>query len=86
MPKKVTVYSTEVCRDCKLTKFHMGRLGVEFDAVDLDTHPDAAEIANQLVFVEGFRAQPVVKVVHEDGREESWAGYSLDRITALAAA
>lgn len=74
----VTVFTTGPrCQMCRVTKMHMTSLGIPFEEVRLDEHPELAEKVREL----GFMTAPVVLVDDED----VWEGYSSERIDALAA-
>jgi mycoredoxin len=48
MTKKIVVYTTSWCRDCKVAKRFLGERGIAYEEVDIDQHPEAAEIVMRL--------------------------------------
>ncbi len=43
MPGQITLYSTPWCGFCHRLKSQLDREGIEFDEVDIEQHPEAAE-------------------------------------------
>ncbi len=39
----ITIYTTETCSDCVVTKKHLDRLGLEFEEVDITADASAAD-------------------------------------------
>ncbi len=48
MPAQLILYSTPWCGYCHRLKNQLSREGVEFDEVDIEQHPDAAEIVAEV--------------------------------------
>lgn len=71
---RITIYTKDDCLQCHATKRAMEARGVEFELVNIDQHPDAAETLR----VQGFRTLPVV---FADGI--SWSGFRPDMINRL---
>ena len=73
---KVTVYSKKPCPQCELTKNLMRREGIEFEEIDLPSHPEILEKFKE----EGLLQAPIV-VIGNDGRRRS--GFRPDLIEEL---
>lgn len=73
---KVTVYSKKPCPQCDMTKNLMRREGIEFEEIDLPSHPDKLEQFKE----EGLLQAPIV-VLGNDGRR--WSGFRPDLIMEL---
>lgn len=74
----VTVYSTPVCMQCKMTYLALDKAGIDYTIVDVSQSPEAAKwITEEL----GYAQAPVV-VVDQDP-DNHWSGFSPDKINAL---
>ena len=51
MSGSFTMYSTPWCGYCHRLKSQLDREGIPFDIVDIEQHPDAAEIVEDLLDV-----------------------------------
>jgi mycoredoxin len=60
MGKKIIVYTTSWCRDCKATKRFLDERGIPYEEVDIERHPEAAEIVMKLN--DGMRKVPTLDV------------------------
>jgi mycoredoxin len=58
--KKITMYSTSWCGDCRRAKQFLKERGVSFAEVNIDEEPDAEELV--LSVNEGRRKVPTIKV------------------------
>ncbi len=58
--KKIVVYTTSWCRDCRATKKFLDERGIPFEETDIDRHPEAAEIVMKLN--DGMRKVPTLDV------------------------
>lgn len=76
----VTVISREGCQPCIATHRRLAKLQVDYTSVDASDETAIAQ-ARQL----GHLELPVVIVSDENGVIDSWAGFSPDRLAALAA-
>lgn len=74
---KITVYTTDPCVQCNLTKNLMDRKGLAYDVVKLQDVPELVERFKD----EGLMQAPVV-VLGDDGRR--WSGFRPDLIEELA--
>ena len=71
----VTVYTTPNCMACNSTKRQFEKLGVRYDEVALDQHPDLVEDFRNA----GLTQAPIVVVDNQ-----KWSGYRHEKIHALA--
>ena len=60
MAKKIVVYTTSWCRDCEVAKRFLGERGIAYQEVDIEQHPEAAEIVMRLN--DGMRMVPTLDV------------------------
>lgn len=71
----VTVYTKPDCVQCKMTFKALDGQGTEYVVCDVTTDLAAYDSVKQM----GYSAMPIVVA-----GEDSWAGFKLDRIRALA--
>lgn len=69
----ITVYATQWCGDCRLAKRVLDEQGSEYEWIDIDFDPAAAEIVQKLNG--GYRTVPTIlfpdgRVLVEPTREE----------------
>lgn len=60
MTKKVVIYTTPWCGDCKAAKRFLEERGIAFEEVDIERTPEAAEIVMKLN--DGMRKVPTLDV------------------------
>ena len=60
MAKKIVVYTTPWCRDCKAVRRFLGERGIAYEEVDIEQHPEAAGIVMR--FNDGMRKVPTLDV------------------------
>ncbi|MGE5284587.1 MAG: glutaredoxin family protein [Actinomycetota bacterium] len=60
MAKKIVVYTTPWCRDCKAAKRFLEERGIAYEEVDIESRPEAAEIVMKLD--NGMRKVPTLDV------------------------
>ena len=48
MAKKIVVYTTPWCGDCKVAKRFLGERGIAYEEVDIEQRPEAAGIVMRL--------------------------------------
>ena len=60
MAKKIVVYTTPWCRDCKAARRFLGERGIAYEEVDIERHPEAAGIVMRLN--DGMRKVPTLDV------------------------
>ncbi len=60
MAKKVLIYTTPWCRDCKAAKRFLGEHGIAYEEVDIEQDPEAAAIVMKLN--DGMRKVPTLDV------------------------
>ena len=60
MAKKIVIYTTPWCRDCKAAKRFLGERGIAYEEIDIEQHPEAAGIVMQLN--DGMRKVPTLDV------------------------
>lgn len=74
---RITIYTRDNCVQCHATKRAMESRGVEFEMINVDHVPDAADALR----AQGFRSLPVVIA-----GETSWSGFRPDMINRLSSA
>ncbi|SFB74186.1 mycoredoxin [Nocardioides terrae] len=62
-----TMYSTPWCGYCQRLKGQLGREGITFEEVDIEQHPDAAKIVEQV----NNGNQTVPTLVYADGSAQT---------------
>jgi mycoredoxin len=72
--KKIIMYTTSWCRDCKAAKKFLGERGIAFQEVDIDGDPDVAAIVMKMN--DGMRKVPTLDV---EGTIVSGDGFSAAR-------
>ena len=60
MGKKIVMYTTPWCRDCKAAKKFLAERGVPYEEVDIEQRPEAAQIVMDLN--DGMRKVPTLDV------------------------
>jgi glutaredoxin-like protein NrdH len=70
----VTVYSNPNCVACEQTKRYLTLKGVEFEAKMIQDSPEVFALIEE----KGYASAPVVVA-----GDDSWAGFRLDRLSAL---
>jgi mycoredoxin len=60
MSKKIVVYTTPWCRECKIAKRFLEERGIAYEEVDIEQHPEAAEYVMRLN--DGMRKVPTLDV------------------------
>ena len=60
MVKRIVIYTTSWCRDCKDAKRFLGERGIAYEEIDIDQRPEAAEIVMRLN--DGMRKVPTLDV------------------------
>ena len=83
MSGSVTMYSTPWCGYCMRLKGQMDREGIAYEVVDIEEHPEAAEVVER---VNGGN-QTVPTVVFEDGSAQTNPSIAQikDKLATLAA-
>lgn len=71
----IVIYTRNDCVQCHATKRAMESRGVQFEMVNVDLVPDAADTLR----AQGFRQLPVVVA-----GETSWSGFRPDMINRIA--
>lgn len=72
---KVTVWTTQSCVQCEQTKKQMTKLGIRYDEMALENHPERLEDFK----AKGFLAAPIIQA-----GDSTWTGFRLDKIKGLA--
>lgn len=72
---KVTVWTTQSCVQCEQTKKQMTKLGIRYDEMALENHPERLEDFK----AKGFLAAPIIQA-----GDATWTGFRLDKIKSLA--
>ena len=60
MVKKIVIYTTPWCGDCKAAKRFLAERGIAYQEVDIEQQPEAAEIVMRLN--DGMRKVPTLDV------------------------
>ncbi len=60
MAKKIVIYTTPWCGDCKAAKRFLGERGIAYVEIDIERHPEAAGIVMSLN--DGMRKVPTLDV------------------------
>ena len=60
MAKKIVVYTTPWCRDCKAANRFLEERGIAYEEVDIESRPEASEIVMKLN--DGMRKVPTLDV------------------------
>jgi glutaredoxin-like protein NrdH len=76
----VVVYTKNNCQRCRMTKRSLTAKGVDFDEVNVEDEPSAADRLRDM----GFREMPIVDETGAGDKAEMWSGYRVDKIAALA--
>ncbi|WP_330983874.1 MULTISPECIES: glutaredoxin-like protein NrdH [Enterobacterales] len=71
---RITIYTRNNCVQCHATKRAMESRGFDFEMINIDHHPDAADTLR----AQGFRSLPVVIA-----GDVSWSGFRPDMINRL---
>lgn len=71
---RITIYTRNNCVQCHATKRAMESRGFDFELINLDQHPEAADDLRE----QGYRQLPVVVT-----ERESWCGFRPDMINRL---
>jgi mycoredoxin len=58
--KRIVIYTTPWCGDCKVAKRFLGERGISYEEVDIDQRPEAAEIV--MKHNDGMRKVPTLDV------------------------
>ncbi|GAB4987790.1 redoxin NrdH [Mycobacterium avium subsp. hominissuis] len=77
MPQ-ITVYTKPACVQCNAVFRALEKAGIEYEKVDISTHPEARDYVMSL----GYLQAPVVYA----GPDNHFSGFRPDRIKQLAAA
>ena len=83
MSGSVTMYSTPWCGYCMRLKGQMDREGIAYEVVDIEQHPEAAEVVERV----NHGNQTVPTVVFADGSAQTNPSIAQikDKLAALAA-
>ncbi|MGB5196231.1 MAG: glutaredoxin family protein [Candidatus Deferrimicrobium sp.] len=60
MAKRIVIYTTPWCGDCKFAKRFLEERGIAFEEIDIEQHPEAAGIVMRLN--DGMRKVPTLDV------------------------
>ena len=60
MAKRIVMYTTSWCRDCKLAKRFLDGRGIPYEEIDIDQSPEAAEFVMRQN--DGMRKVPTLDV------------------------
>jgi len=71
---KVTVWTTTNCVQCMQTKKQFDKLGIRYDEMALEQHPDK---------LEEFKAKGLLQAPIVEADTRIWTGFRLDKIQSL---
>ncbi len=60
MAKRIVMYTTSWCRDCRAAKRFLAERGIAYEEVDIEREPQAAEIVMKLN--DGMRKVPTLDI------------------------
>jgi glutaredoxin-like protein NrdH len=72
---QITVYTTQNCVQCMMTKKQFDKLGIRYDEIALEQHPELIEKFKEI----GLLSAPIVVT-----DSKKWSGFRLDKIKSLA--
>lgn len=72
----ITVYSAPGCTQCRATKKHLKRRGLEYNEIDISENPESKKYVED----KGFVQVPVVDM----GNGDMFSGFRPDRIDSYA--
>lgn len=72
---QITVWTTSNCVQCAMTKKQFDRLGIRYDEMALEQHPEKLEEFK----AQGHLSAPIVVT-----DRKTWTGFRLDKIRSLA--
>lgn len=72
---QITVYTTSNCAQCSMTKKQFDKLGIRYDEIALEQHPELVEKFKSI----GLMSAPIVVT-----DVKKWSGFRLDKIKSLA--
>jgi glutaredoxin-like protein NrdH len=72
---QITVYTTKNCAQCMMTKKQFDKLGIRYDEIALEQHPELVERFKEI----GLLSAPIVVT-----DVKRWSGFRLDKIRSLA--
>ena len=81
--RKLKIYTTTSCGDCRMAKAVLDRAGVEYEEIDIERDPDA--VATVLAINGGYSTVPTIllpdgQVLVEPSRQALLAALGLDRL------
>ena len=77
MGNTVKMYTTSWCGDCRVTKRTLDSKGIAYEEIDIEEHPDAAEIVMKANG--GKRSVPTLEY---NGQAASMSGFSRAKLDA----
>lgn len=72
----ITVYFSPGCTQCRATKMHLKRRGLDYNEIDISENPESKDYIQS----EGFVQVPVVDL----GNGDVFSGFRPDRIDSFA--
>lgn len=81
--RKLKIYTTTSCGDCRMAKAVLDRAGVEYEEIDIERDPDA--VATVLAINGGYSTVPTIllpdgQVLVEPSRQALLSALGLDRL------
>jgi len=72
---QISVFTTKSCVQCEMTKKQMTKLGIRYDEIALEQHPELIEKFKEM----GLMSAPIVVT-----DTKKWSGFRIDKIKSLA--
>lgn len=72
---QVSIFTTKSCAQCESTKRQFNKLGIRYDELALEQHPEMLDQFKAL----GHLTAPIVQA-----GDQTWSGFRFDKIQALA--
>jgi glutaredoxin-like protein NrdH len=72
---QISVFTTSNCAQCMMTKRQFDKLGIRYDEIALEQHPELVEKFKDM----GLMSAPIVVT-----DTKKWSGFRLDKIKSLA--
>ena len=78
---KVTVYSKNDCMPCHMTKQYLKNNNIDFDEINIEAPGNENKVFDVVNL--GYSTMPAVVIKNDDGTQESFAGFNVDKLDDL---